>query len=66
MRSILLDWMMEVSMEYFLKRETYYLSINFLDRYLSIKKNIQKIELQLIGVTCLYIAAKIEVFSFFL
>lgn len=53
-------------MEYFLKRETYYLSINFLDRYLSIKKNIQKIELQLIGVTCLYIAAKIEVFSFFL
>lgn len=52
-------------MEYFLKRETFYLAINFLDRFLATKQNVQKMELQLIGVTCLYIAAKIEVFFYF-
>lgn len=35
MRSILLDWMMEVCMEFTLKRETFYYAVNYVDRYLS-------------------------------
>lgn len=34
MRSILLDWMMEVCEEFMLKRQTFYTAINLLDRYL--------------------------------
>jgi hypothetical protein len=60
MRAILLDWMMEVAKEYQLKRETYHLSVNYLDRYLSKSCNIQKHQLQLVGVTSLYIASKFE------
>ena len=65
MRAILFDWMMEVCMEFGLKRETYHYSINYVDRYMSTVKNIQKSELQLIGVTALYMAAKVEV-NFFI
>ena len=60
MRTILVDWMMEVCFEYKLKRETFYLSINYLDRYLSAQPNILKTELQLIGASFLFIAAKLE------
>jgi len=34
MRTILLDWMMEVCAEFGLKRETFNLSLNYTDRYL--------------------------------
>jgi hypothetical protein len=64
MRAILLDWMMEVCMEFTLKRETYHYAVNYVDRYLSSVPQIQKWELQLIGVTAMYIASKVEVFSF--
>ena len=59
MRSILLDWLMEVCSVFTFKRETYYICLSTLDRYLSLI-NINKSELQLIGVTCLYIACKRE------
>ena len=64
MRAILLDWMMEVCMEFTLKRETFHYAVNYVDRYLSIVGTIQKWELQLIGVASLYIAAKMEVTFF--
>jgi len=35
MRLILFDWMMEVCEEFMLKRETYYMAINYVDRYLA-------------------------------
>ena len=60
MRTILIDWMMEVCMEFTLKRETFYYAVNFVDRYLSRVKNIKKNNLQLIGVTSMYIASKME------
>ncbi|KAL9974395.1 hypothetical protein ACROYT_G011419 [Oculina patagonica] len=60
MRAILLDWLTEVCEVYRLHRETYYLAIDFVDRYLSIKHDIAKQRLQLIGTTALFIAAKIE------
>ena len=60
MRAILIDWMMEVCTEYQLKRETFFLSVNYVDRYLSKILNVPKQELQLVGVTSLYIASKME------
>lgn len=60
MRAILLDWLIEVCEVYKLHRETYYLALDYLDRYLSTNVSISKTYLQLIGITCLFIAAKVE------
>ena len=60
MRLILIDWMMEVCMEFQLKRETFHYSVNFVDRFLSLFPRVSKAELQLVGVTALYVAAKME------
>ncbi|EGR29663.1 n-terminal domain protein [Ichthyophthirius multifiliis] len=60
MRAILIDWMMEVSMEFMLKRDTFYNAQSIIDRYLQETYNVKKTDLQLIGVTALYIASKIE------
>lgn len=60
MRAILLDWLMEVCEVYKLHRETYYLAVDYLDRYLSANKRLAKTRLQLIGITCLFTAAKVE------
>lgn len=60
MRAILLDWLIEVCEVYRLHRETFNLAVDFIDRYLSMSRNIHKQQLQLIGITCLFIAAKIE------
>ena len=49
MRAILMDWMIEVSEVYRLHRETFYLAVDFIDRYLSATRNMQKTRLQLIG-----------------
>ena len=42
MRAILVDWMMEVCAEYQLKRDTFHLSVQLLDRYLSKVVPVQK------------------------
>ena len=60
MRAILLDWLIEVCEVYRLHRETFYLAVDFIDRFLSVAPAIPKNRLQLIGVTCLFIGAKIE------
>lgn len=60
MRAILLDWIMEVCEVYRLRRVTYHLAVDYLDRYLSMKPNVPKTQLQLLGVSCLFIAAKLE------
>jgi len=60
MRSILMNWLSEVAEVYQLHRETYFLALDYFDRYLSIQNEISKEQLQLVGVTCLFIAAKIE------
>ena len=60
MRSILLDWLSEVCEVYKLHRETFYLALDFIDRYLSNQTEIPKSRLQLIGITSLFIASKIE------
>ena len=39
MRAILIDWLMEVSSEFMMKRDTLHIAVNFIDRYLTIKNN---------------------------
>ncbi len=58
MRSIMIDWMMEVCMEFMMKRDSLYIAINLVDRFLSRDFNVKKADLQLVGVCCLFIAAK--------
>ncbi|KAG8520444.1 G1/S-specific cyclin-E2, partial [Galemys pyrenaicus] len=60
MRSILLDWLLEVCEVYTLHRETFYLAQDFFDRFMLTQKNINKNMLQLIGITSLFIASKLE------
>ena len=50
---------MEVCSVLNFKRETYYIALSALDRYISVVK-VNRNELQLIGLTCLYIACKRE------
>ncbi|XP_072148694.1 cyclin-A1-4 isoform X3 [Setaria viridis] len=59
MRAVLIDWLVEVTEEYRLVPETLYLTVNYIDRYLSVKE-ISRNRLQLLGVACLLIAAKYE------
>ena len=60
MRTIVLDWLIEVCELSKLQRETYYLAVDYFDRYLSTQRKVQQTQLQLIGITCLYVAAKVE------
>ena len=60
MRAILVDWLVEVAEEYRLVPETLYLTINYIDRFLSSKVIIDPSKLQLVGVSCMLIASKIE------
>uniref|UniRef100_A0A3P8TJI1 G2/mitotic-specific cyclin-B2 n=1 Tax=Amphiprion percula TaxID=161767 RepID=A0A3P8TJI1_AMPPE len=60
MRSILLDWLIEVSEAHTLHRQTFYLAQDYLDRFMLKQNNIEKGILQLIGITCLFIASKME------
>ncbi|KAJ0025262.1 hypothetical protein Pint_08125 [Pistacia integerrima] len=59
MRAILIDWLVEVAEEYKLVPETLFLTVNYVDRYLS-GNVINRQKLQLLGVSCLMIAAKYE------
>ncbi len=59
MRSILVDWLVEVHYKFRLQAPTLYLCINLLDRYLTVEK-ISRVKLQLVGVTALLIACKFE------
>ena len=59
MRSILVDWLVDVSLKFKLLPQTLFMAVNVLDRYLS-KAVISRQQLQLIGVTSLMIVAKFE------
>jgi G2/mitotic-specific cyclin-B, other len=59
MRAVLLDWIIDVHLKFKLQSETLFLTVSLLDRYLSIKY-IESNRLQLLGVTCFWIACKYE------
>ncbi|XP_075907902.1 G1/S-specific cyclin-E2-like isoform X2 [Nelusetta ayraudi] len=59
MRSVLLDWLIEVSDAYTLHRQTFYLAQDYFDRFMLTQTDVEKGMLQLIGITCLFIASKV-------
>lgn len=56
MRTILVDWLVEVSEEYNLDTETLYLSVSYIDRFLS-HMSVVRNKLQLVGTAAMYIAS---------
>jgi hypothetical protein len=61
MRAILLDWLAEIAYAYRLHRETWHLACEYMDRFMSCVKQQMKVDrLQLIGMTALFLAAKVE------
>lgn len=60
MRGILVDWLIEVSEDFRLQRTTLYLAVSFIDNYLSKISTTEITEFQLLGITALFIAQKIE------
>lgn len=76
MRSILMDWLVEVHYKFKLLPETLFLTANIIDRFLSVKVNfiplhpspppyflpkvVSLTKLQLVGITSMFIAAKYE------
>jgi hypothetical protein len=49
-----------VAQEYGLKRQTLHQSLRYVDRFLSKCPGVRKTQLQLLGVACLFVAAKFE------
>ena len=60
MRAILVDWLVEVAEEYNLVPETLFLTVNYIDRFLSSNAIVDPSKLQLVGVACMLIASKLE------
>ncbi|CAN6461295.1 unnamed protein product [Victoria cruziana] len=59
MRAILVDWLVEVCEEYRLVPDTLFLTVSYIDRFLS-GKPVERKMLQLVGITCMLIASKYE------
>ncbi len=58
-RGELIDWLIQLHSRFRLMPETLYLAINLVDRFLSFRFS-SLAKLQLVGVTCMFIAAKVE------
>jgi len=59
MRSILVDWLIEVHRMFKLLPETLFLAVNIIDRYLQLRE-VTREKLQLVGITSMLIASKYE------
>ena len=61
MRNLMVDWLVEVHTQFSLLQETLYLTVAILDRYLQVSADkVPTKELQLVGVTAMFIASKYE------
>jgi len=61
MRSVLVDWLVEVQMQFKLLQETLVLTINTIDRFMAVEgKDVQRTKLQLVGVAAMFLVSKIE------
>merc|ERR1711872_817482 len=61
MRTVLLDWLVDVQQQFKLFQETLYLTVSIIDRFMSVDgKGIQRNMLQLVGVSAMFLASKME------
>jgi len=56
MRTILIEWLVEVAEEYKMHNATLYLAVSFIDRFLSLMSVVRS-KLQLVGTAAMFIAA---------
>lgn len=59
MRAVLIDWVVQVHQRFNLLPETLYLTVNYIDRFLS-RRRVSLARFQLVGAVALFIAAKYE------
>jgi cyclin B len=59
MRTILIDWLVEVHKRFKLVQESLYLAVHILDRFLAVH-TVARAKLQLVGLGCLLVASKYE------
>lgn len=59
MRSVLIDWLIQVHLKFHLLQETLYLCVQIIDAYL-MAVDVPKMQLQLVGVTAMFVASKYE------
>ncbi|XP_063283813.1 G2/mitotic-specific cyclin-B1-like isoform X1 [Pelobates fuscus] len=59
MRAILIDWLVQVQMKFRLLQETMFMTVGIIDRFLQ-ESPVPKSQLQLVGVTAMFLAAKYE------
>lgn len=59
MRSILIDWLIEVHHKFDLREETLFLTVNVIDRFLE-KQGVIRKKLQLVGLVAMLLACKYE------
>ncbi|EXC35255.1 G2/mitotic-specific cyclin-1 [Morus notabilis] len=59
MRAILIDWLIEVHDKFALMKETLFLTVNLIDRFLS-KQTVVRKKLQLVGLVSMLLACKYE------
>ncbi|KAE8610078.1 hypothetical protein XENTR_v10012005 [Xenopus tropicalis] len=59
MRAILIDWLVQVQMKFRLLQETMFMTVGIIDRFLQ-DHPVPKNQLQLVGVTAMFLAAKYE------
>ncbi len=59
MRSILVDWLVQVHLRFNLLPETLFLTVNYIDRFLS-RRSVSLSKLQMVGAVALFLAAKYE------
>lgn len=60
MRTVLIDWLNEVHLQFHLFTETYYLTVGIIDRYLHEFTMTSRKSLQLVGVAAMFLACKYE------
>lgn len=57
----MIDWMYEVLITYKMSEQTFFLSVQYMDRYIAEStKTLDLPQLHLIGITCMFIASKYE------
>ncbi|XP_062312109.1 G2/mitotic-specific cyclin-B1 isoform X2 [Osmerus eperlanus] len=59
MRAILIDWLVQVQIKFRLLQETMYMTVGIIDRFLQ-DNPVPKKQLQLVGVTAMFVASKYE------
>lgn len=59
MREILIDWLVEVHQKFKQRRETLYLTVSLIDRFIE-RRQVKRQKLQLVGCAAMLIAAKYE------